>query len=642
MKQIRNLMPPKRLLAACLLLFSTFFIHQSCTKLDTPAPSGKALADAEISQRFFNVPANAPLAVRRASNAMKERNNASEYVKAFAGTNGYPVWDKAFFPAQEAATAPSFGNDVGADTIVIIPVLAQGSTVVMSFVRARLDGAVSLDYFRCADYSAYSFDEVPADSMNADKAAFQMMDLNNRVFGYTEFKVADKRLFNYSNNYTDTGLKRLTVRLAPSGTNLYQTCNLVTITWLFKHCPYGDNCSGPNGTCDWCIPTCATGISDTHLQCSTYDEGGGSPTGPTDPTGGPTGGSGSSPAYPCASSQGKGIAVANPCGTNPTIPPVVPLPLKDDNGFYYARIDSLNSLFHDNPFAADPCDSLTLMNIATYGPMYQRIAGYSAPQNVISRLDSVRQAQGGWVVDNYNIQSLQDAYGPVVNCDYFPLQVSQFPMNNSTGLRMTPSEFLEYFRLNINNFITPPVEVNFSCIFGPQFDDCAKWNQDGANSLGALNHIYIGGPSISSNNGSIILSDYHHDNTINHESHYFKVSTLETPFDYEHPVAGNREFGIFSNAAAPNQYTFYTMGVDRVWDWITQVLQPSPNYGFNKADELWTNVQQNLKNYINSNGGSANLYVQQKYVARPDWDLAKKYLLKQITYNQYKALLGCP
>jgi len=288
----------------------------------------------------------------------------------------------------------------------------------------------------------------------------------------------------------------------------------------------------------------------------------------------------------------------------------------------------LRDLFDLNELALIPCDSMTLINLQTYGSMYQRIAQFSASSTVTNRLDSIRNVHGDWVIDNFNVQSLEEAYGPVVNCDYFPLRITQFP--NS----LTPGEFLEYFRLNINSFITSPITVQFSTTFGTTFNDYTKWNQSSGNALGALNHVYIPG-----NSGSVILSDYQHINTTT-EQHYFKLSTLETPFDNEHPVAGNREFGLFNTSDSLSRYTFYTMGVDRTWDWSTEKMNQMFN-GFGRADSLWTNVQKNLKDFINNNGGVASYYAQPRYIARPKWSDVKDFLKGTIDMITLKQRLGC-
>ncbi|MBS1495975.1 MAG: hypothetical protein JSU03_11010 [Bacteroidetes bacterium] len=371
--------------------------------------------------------------------------------------------------------------------------------------------------------------------------------------------------------------------------------------------------------------------------------GGGSGGGSTPPSGGGGSGGGNDPLpEPCPTSNvisqnGDAVWYSNhpilvdPCGNPIPAPPDTP----DANGFYPSRIAELNNILQQDPFALEPCDSLTLINLQSYGSMWQNVALFIPSQVVINRLDSIRQEQGGWIVDNFNIQSLEEAYGSVVNCDYFPLQITQFPINYLTGQHYTPSEFLEYFRLNIDDFIKDPVTVHFSCNFSPSFDDCIKWNQPYANALGSLNSIYIPG-----NSGDVILSDYQINNNAGIEQDKFKFSTLETPFDFEHPVAGNREFGIFNTQANPNQYTFYTMGVDRVWDWGAALENLFFN-GFKHADELWYNIQSNMKKFINDNGGNANFYNQKSYIARPNWDDVKDYLKKLIDFPTLKQRLGC-
>ncbi|MBB3971343.1 hypothetical protein [Mucilaginibacter phyllosphaerae] len=60
-------------------------------------------------------------------------------------------------------------------------------------------------------------------------------------------------------------------------------------------------------------------------------------------------------------------------------------------------------------------------------------------------------APGFTSADIARVQKINDAYCSVVNMDYFPVTVSQLPVVN--GQRLTPPQFLQYIRLNINNFI---------------------------------------------------------------------------------------------------------------------------------------------------------------------------------------------
>ena len=108
--------------------------------------------------------------------------------------------------------------------------------------------------------------------------------------------------------------------------------------------------------------------------------------------------------------------------------------------------------------------------------------------------------------------------------------------------------------------------------------------------------------SYTSNDGSVIISDYK-DTVYSGGSHYiyFTVSTLETPLDFEHPVAGNRRFGLFNTTNNPDQWTLYTMGVDRINDLMDGILLQ--NFMFNNADMLWKNVFTNAFTHINNNQG---------------------------------------
>ncbi len=365
--------------------------------------------------------------------------------------------------------------------------------------------------------------------------------------------------------------------------------------------------------------------------------------------GGGNGGGGSSepPETDCTGVQdcGLGSRIVEgrvPCGDcGPG--PIVIVPPEDDmdaNGFYYSRIAELDSILAANPFALEPCDSLSLINLQTYGGMYQQVAGFAPGQAVRDRLDSLRSANTWWPVDNYNILSLENAYGAVVNCDLFPIQISQFPINTSTQIEMTPAEFLEYFRMNVNSFISPSVGVSFNCNLSAQVNDCYKWNLPKSQSIGALSHIHIPGPIGSSDDGTVILCDYQQTYISNAEHNYFKFSTIQTPFDGYHPVAGNREFGIYNTNANLGEFTFYIMGVDRTSNFVSDLANVN-QYGFKQGDTLWLNVTNNMNLFVNNNGGQSTFYSQKQYIARPFWIDVQRYLRKKIIFSELKTLLGC-
>ena len=79
----------------------------------------------------------------------------------------------------------------------------------------------------------------------------------------------------------------------------------------------------------------------------------------------------------------------------------------------------------------------------------------------------------------------------------------------------------------------------------------------------------------------------------------------------------------------------------RTTDIITSILNNATNIGFSAADNLWRNVQKNMVNFINNNGGQAALFSPGEITARPDWDKVKKFLKGEISYDQLRIDLGC-
>jgi hypothetical protein len=319
-------LPKAKFLVTCLLLFSLFFVHQSCTKINTDVPGKLALTDAEVTQRFFNMPANTPVAVRRAVDEMKKRNSQStDFVKTFVKKNGYPLWDKATVAAGTGTATKSNSSSAiqEGDTLVVIPVLQDSSSVVKSFINITLNGEVSLAFYRGGDYSVYSYDDVPEDSINADKAAIQMMWLNYKVFGATKFIVNDDKLF-MDGAAVYTGPHPRIVKIDPPTTPVLQGRFLMV--QICNQIPTIQGCSCWHHDITQCtctIPNCCWRQSCWYIYFPPYDDSpGGSGGGSGDPTGGGDGGSGGG--FPCASSQGRTISIADPCGgSNP--PPIVPM-----------------------------------------------------------------------------------------------------------------------------------------------------------------------------------------------------------------------------------------------------------------------------------------------------------------------------
>jgi hypothetical protein len=265
--------------------------------------------------------------------------------------------------------------------------------------------------------------------------------------------------------------------------------------------------------------------------------------------------------------------------------------------------------------------------------MYQEVGSYQVPLDVENRLNNIRsQNAPAYTVNNFKIQKIDDASGGVigngrVNCDYYYVKINSLPYQN--GVQMTPDQFLEYFRTNINTFISNGVNFQPYSHYtsGVTINESSKVNSPYEASTGGMFHIDM------SENGTVVQSGYNRNVTTQH--YWFMFTTMKTPVDGTHPVAGNRRFGIFKSG---NSYYFYTLGVDRVNDWDVAFANLG-NVAFNGGAALWHSVQQGVKSYVNTHQGNSDL-VDEK-VAQPNWDAFKDFLKGKITLQQYKIQQGC-
>ena len=355
-------LPKARLLLASLLLFSLFFIHQSCTKIDADSSGSHYMTDAEVTQKFFNVPANAPLAVKRAAEEMKKRNAENEYIVKFAKENGYPVWDKAIISFNDNTPASFTGSSSNItgdeDTTVVLPLVPAGMQKVTGFVTANENDSIRLDLYRGGDYSKYTFEDRPGTEVNADKAVLQIMALNKMVFGYTSFKVSDNRLFSNESVYNPSAHPyRVTMKDTVLTQNLIAHCQAYVIT-LYMEVWYSDGSHIEIEISHWTYwvgncgsETSGSGSSGTGGSGFPIGNGGTNP-GPTGGSPGTGGGGGGTPSsYPCPSTMDRTIS-AMPCDGVPP-PPIDPTPppkppcQKVADIFQFANIRSAYHDVHD-------------------------------------------------------------------------------------------------------------------------------------------------------------------------------------------------------------------------------------------------------------------------------------------------------
>lgn len=212
--------------------------------------------------------------------------------------------------------------------------------------------------------------------------------------------------------------------------------------------------------------------------------------------------------------------------------------------------------------------------------------------------------------DVARVQKINDAYSTVVNMDYFPVTVTELPVLN--GKKLSPEEFLQYIRKNINTLVNTDLS-RFEPYNAYGVNDVNLWNSN--NPLGAIVGIDIGKYYGMDNNGSVIVS--------RSGDKGWTFTTIHEPMYGDHPVSGNRDFGFTKNS--DGSHTFYTRGVDRLTDWSGEFAQKAMGIPFDKADNLWRSFQVGIVSYVRQNGGKAlwETLTKTEEIERPDWQIIK-------------------
>jgi hypothetical protein len=631
-----------------IILIIVFTTLLGCKKINT---NEENRYNEEIFEKFFSNTANLPKVEQRLVNLLKLEENKFHFIENFVKFQGIPLWKSATISINQTSTNFTNINNIGnSDTILKIPLQLQGYQTVHGYFLCIISAdSIGIAVIDGRTYEQYEFLNNSTQPVVAENLATEIMEFNHTIFGLNNFTITDNRLFGNSQNNNLKKIAKFENNSNNGNLNNIAGCAgvsstiFITTTTINNHCPYPTNqCPNINtgilGPCDNCTQSCTTTTSNTevHSFCTPNApnnpnvliwtlEGNGVLVGglpnnnpPPPPSWYPT------PSNPCSTST-IGNSTTTICGIGWN------LDLTDEHGYYYSRMASLDSLLNLNPFSLLPCDSLTLMDFTTYDSMYQNVSQFKPSLYVKNRIDSIRLVASNWIVNNFYLTNVETAHGNVVNCDFFPVRITTMP----TGF--TPQTLLEFFRKNINIFIDPSLGVNFSAYNDlGSFNDTTRYNSTDTNSIGALVHIHM------DNDGSVILSNYYHN--LNTQSHKFTFTTMATPLDYSHPVAGNRVFGIYKSTSttSPNDFVFYTMGVDRTNDWVMSSGN-SVFDGFGQADKLWKSIQKNMINFINNPilGGHAEYYSRPQIIARPKWQLVKEYLLGNVDLASLKVSLGC-
>jgi RHS repeat-associated protein len=259
--------------------------------------------------------------------------------------------------------------------------------------------------------------------------------------------------------------------------------------------------------------------------------------------------------------------------------------------------------------AAEKASNSSVLETDRHYSSWRQLADMNYDESVYSQLEDrtdslhsmIRQDVGFY--SKPKVQSINEAVGTFVNLDYFSINIEVMPEIPGYE-KNTPENLLNYIRLNINDFLDGK---NFT----PFMDEDAKrWQSDDYKN--SIIHIDMGANSINPfsnlDDGSVIVSAK--------SNRYWVFTTIQIVGDWQHPVSGNRKFGIEESASG---YVFYTRGADRTTGILDNNLAPTV---FSKGEDLWNELMKNLVTFINTNGGKAS--VNAPIISRPEWSKFKR------------------
>lgn len=200
----------KSLLSAIIAsaVFLLMFLS-GCRKIDV----GPKNENVQLDYSTFNPYGKLEPSVKRVYDHFIKLQKSTDVFRHYTQKYGRPLWEKGFV-IQSGGNSNQQRN-VENDTVVIIPVIQSEALIINSYIEARLSDSITLWTHSADEYSMHEFstsDEIK----HAEQIALQFMLINRDVFGYRVFEITDKRLFNFSPDYSDTGALKINIVLKDS------------------------------------------------------------------------------------------------------------------------------------------------------------------------------------------------------------------------------------------------------------------------------------------------------------------------------------------------------------------------------------------------------------------------------------------
>lgn len=299
------------------------------------------------------------------------------------------------------------------------------------------------------------------------------------------------------------------------------------------------------------------------------------------------------------------------------------------------RYEELMELIKDNPFALlEDCMQQNGLDIANYQQLYD----HTLPQSCIDRLDNLGS--------DFKDQPLNTGNSAVANVDYYAVEITTNPDLNNDGNPDTDAEVYEGYKSNFTDLASGSKDnFKFSCNIpfnssntvdvGWDFDpylnsDLVKWlsNQPVTAIFKISAFADAIGLGLAADDGAIMISKF--------TSTYWIGSTITTERTGTQPFSGNRQWGYLTNQNG--NLELYARAVDIARVSNATKYNPLGNSEckedtyYNIGEATWSNLQEEIKQWINNNGGQSN--VVPKTAIRFDKNKLKKILESNETIDK--------
>ena len=217
-------------------------------------------------------------------------------------------------------------------------------------------------------------------------------------------------------------------------------------------------------------------------------------------------------------------------------------------------------------------------------------------------VDDPTAMQKAWKIDPLiTYQSIQGPFtGDYTNIDFYSVRIDKMPIKTDKTV-YTPEELFKLFRTNLIDYVNKTGNTTLE-YYNNNIDIKSMWESDNYN--GSLFTFNMNKGPINLDDGTVMAYNVSNLN--------FTFGTMTSTFDREHPVAGNRKFGIQSTCTGDDcYYEIYIRGIDKTYG--LQNIATTEEFVFQAAEELWRSVINNVVSDINKMGGTATVGNSEAY-----------------------------